>query len=330
MSEDELNQARVLTDSRKIRKLSGINTWISLSQILIEYIGIGLSIYLGITFWSIPLYLLVCLYIASRKHGLGIIMHDGIHYKIAKNKRVNDFITDLLICFPLFASLHNGRRTHFLHHQNANTDDDPDWIVKKGPEWKFPQSKLRFMWYIFKYSLGIHVFLNFLSKKSLKQKFLYAYRSITVNSVVDDNTKQLTFVTYPYFKAVRISYYLIALLSILYFNVGVYFLLFWIMPSFLWMPFISKIRTVSEHFGLEEQPDKNFSLTRTTYPTFIDKYLLSANWNGTYHLDHHLYPSVPSYRLKRLHKYLRNTSTYNKYAHITHSGYLGVFFECTN
>jgi hypothetical protein len=80
---------------------------------------------------------------------------------------------------------------------------------------------------------------------------------------------------------------------------------------------------------MKESNEKDFSLTRTMYPTFIDKYFLSANWNCTYHLDHHLYPNIPSYNLKKLHKHLKNTSMYQKHAHITPNGFYGVFLECT-
>jgi len=94
------------------------------------------------------------------------------------------------------------------------------------------------------------------------------------------------------------------------------------------MPFIGKMRTIAEHFGVPEKDNNAYSLTRTMYPTWFDKYFLSASWYITYHVDHHLYPGVPSYNIGKLHSILKLRPEYIKMAHITPNGYYGVFQDC--
>jgi len=310
----------LLQKTKEFKKLNEVNVYKSLFQIFLEYFGIFCCIFLCIKFWSIPFYLICSLYIASRKHSLGVIMHDGIHYRIAKNKKLNDIITNFLIAYPLIGTLKNARTVHFKHHQNPNTDDDPDWIVKQNKEWIFPQKKLTFLFNIFKYCFGIHVIINFISKKSLKTKFEYFLRSLTCYFVTLNKSPN----GYIY-----IFSYTILAIMLCYLNLFYYFFIFWLLPNFLWLPFLSRLRTICEHFGIEENVKHSYELTRTMYPTCIDKYLLSANWNMTYHIDHHLYPTIPSYNIKKLHDIIKNSPEYKNNAHITKNGYYGVFKECT-
>ena len=53
-----------------------------------------------------------------------------------------------------------------------------------------------------------------------------------------------------------------------------------------------------------------------------------ASKNVWYHLDHHLYPSVPFYNLPLLHAKLKELTGFQERAHITKS-YLGVLRECS-
>jgi fatty acid desaturase len=69
-----------------------------------------------------------------------------------------------------------------------------------------------------------------------------------------------------------------------------------------------------------------FRESRTTYPTILERLLLGTN-NINYHLDHHLYPSVPFYNLPALHDSLLKTKDFRENAHIT-TTYLGVLREC--
>jgi fatty acid desaturase len=72
--------------------------------------------------------------------------------------------------------------------------------------------------------------------------------------------------------------------------------------------------------------DGAFAKTRTTIPTVLDRLFLVPK-NVGYHLEHHLYPSVPFYKLPMLHKLLMKGPIYHDAAHVTR-GYWRMLREC--
>jgi fatty acid desaturase len=309
---------------KDIRQLSIPNTLYTLGQLAFEWFGIVLMVVLCLKFWSIPLYLFSLIFISSRQHALGVIMHDGVHYRISKNRKINDLIASFFVAYPMFRNLHNIRKIHFLHHRNPNTTDDPDWITKKdNNEWEFPQSKFQFLFNVLKYIGGLHLLCILFNKNNtIKNKITYILSAFSYHGSKRKNIKSKNNINWYKF-----SYYLLFFVSIVYFGYLKWFLMFWILPGIVWTPFISRLRTISEHFGVE---NKNiYNTTRTLYPSIMAKYILSANWNITYHIDHHLYPSVPSYNIKKLHNILKNIPQYNKHAHITKGSFYGLYKECT-
>ena len=312
-----------------LKSLSKPNTCASLGQIFLEYIGIATAIILCIKFWSIPLYVLTVMFIACRQHALGVIMHDGVHYKIAKNKLLNDIITEYLIAIPIFTPMLDWRRAHFTHHRNPNTEEDPDWVIKlNNPEWKFPKSKLGFISTVLRYSCGIFIIGIFFSRRlKWQQKLKYFCKAFlgTRPSPKLPTEKPMKPKRHNYI--INTILYLTILSLIIYFGFFKLFILYYIVPAFMWAPLLTRIRSIAEHFGVEN--DNVYDKSRTMYPNIIDKLFLGASWNINYHLDHHLYPSVPSYRLKKLHNKIKDLPEYRARAHITTNGFYGVFRECT-
>lgn len=305
---------------QKLKELSKQNVWMSLYQIFFEYFLIAVSIFICIKFWSIPLYILIVMFIGARQHELGVIMHDATHYLICKNKKLNELICNIFISYPLFFSLSKYRQVHFSHHKNTSTEEDPDWGPRLNlKEWTFPQTKISFIKNIFQYCFYIHVFKNILNPKiTLENKINYFLKSfIPIGKVNISNSK----------KIIIGIIFCIVIISSFYFKILSYFFLFWIFPILFWIPFINRFRQIAEHFGIESNSDLNKS--RIIYPTLIDKIFLGVGWNVTYHLDHHIYPKIPCYNLKKLHKLLLECDEYKKNAHITKNGFFGVYKECT-
>ena len=94
------------------------------------------------------------------------------------------------------------------------------------------------------------------------------------------------------------GYFIIASLSI-YFNTT-FFLIYWFIPRILGEPFLRLVRMV-EHTGKDETADMIHN-TRTSFPSFFLKFLY---WNMPYHVEHHLYASVPFYKLPKFHKLIK-------------------------
>ena len=66
-----------------------------------------------------------------------------------------------------------------------------------------------------------------------------------------------------------------------------------------WVDMISR----AQHYVLEKNSDDILKTTRTVY---LNKLLSFLNWNMNYHIEHHLYPSVPFYNLSKLNRLINN------------------------
>lgn len=310
---------------KDISNLSKPNVFKSLFQIAFEYILIFSIILFTINFFNPFTVLLAIMLIGARQHGLSAVAHDAVHYRICKNKKLNDFISNILIYFPLLSSLQKYRTSHMLHHIKPNSEEDPDFINKKdNPEFKFPQTKINFLKNVFKYIFGVHHVATFFSlNKTWKQKLKYFFKGFTVVRPLDHvNHKESHTELYS-----SIAFNIILLTFFIVTGNGWYYLLFWVCPCFLYIPFIFRIRAICEHFGITKN---NIDHSRTMYPNWFDRIFFGLNWNLSYHLDHHLFPSVPSYNVKKLHQKLLLNKDYRDNAQITPQGSWGVFRECTS
>ena len=78
-----------------------------------------------------------------------------------------------------------------------------------------------------------------------------------------------------------------------------YFIIFSTIPLFL-----GRLRTSAEHGIRNIVKYQNNSITKSHYPSFLDKlFLYDANFN--YHLEHHLFPDIPSCNNEIVFKYTK-------------------------
>lgn len=75
---------------------------------------------------------------------------------------------------------------------------------------------------------------------------------------------------------------------------------YWLIPAMLAQPLLRAILIV-EHTGCT-QDDNGLTNTRTTLAFWPVRFLM---WNMPYHAEHHLYPSIPFFRLPNAHRSIR-------------------------
>jgi fatty acid desaturase len=104
-------------------------------------------------------------------------------------------------------------------------------------------------------------------------------------------------------------------------------ILLWIVPSVTLLNVFSRVRFTAEHVGVENEHELNF--TRTVIPNLLERIFI-APCGINYHVEHHMFPSVPGWRLAELHEVLMRDSAYCHRAHITRSYFKwphGLFAE---
>jgi fatty acid desaturase len=300
----EPEEPRAMLTKRELRELSQISTTRSALHIIIEWMLILAAIRVCERFWEPWLYLATIVVIATRQHSLMIMLHEGTHYRLCRNRKINDWVSELVLAWPVLISGRSYRANHFAHHRYLNTDRDPDWVRRRGDQnWVFPKRPREMAGLL----LGDLTGLGAVALVKLLR---------TVASRDTEVPMGFLMARYLYYAGVMTIAFWTGTARLL--------LLYWFVPLFTCLVCIFRIRSIAEHsaLGAERTP---YAGTRTTLPSLLERIFLAPN-NVNYHLEHHMYPSVPFFRLPKLHALLRAKPEFGQ-AHITH-GYIGVLREC--
>ncbi|MCA9116083.1 MAG: fatty acid desaturase family protein [Planctomycetaceae bacterium] len=293
-----------------VRRLSSLSSWRSVAQIVLEW---GMILTAATACWrvmqwniyaAIPVYLLTILFIGSRQHALAILMHEGSHYRLFSNRTANDFFTELFTAWPMHIAMRNYREHHFPHHRAPNTSDDPDWELRTQDEsWEFPKTRA---------GIAKMFLADFFGLRVVDQ-----WRTFGRYTFPDKRKRD-------WIDYLREVYTVILVTCLIYFDLWLPYLVLWMVPMLTWLKVVLRVRTIAEHYALDY--GHMYRQTRTTYPNFLERIFIAPNYIN-YHLDHHLYPSVPFYRLAELHTELLKSEEFRREAHLTH-GYAQVLREC--
>jgi fatty acid desaturase len=166
------------------------------------------------------------------------------------------------------------REDHFLHHANLKTDKDPEHAQMKYKEFSFPLSKPYFAKVLFLDLIGFNFF---------------KYRMIKLRQ----DWSEVLNLTAIFRLLVCFGIALIAL----YFNFLWTLIILWLVPYVTVFQVLNRIRLYTEHNNILED---NMQTRSVLLPVWIAFFL--SPYNLGYHSEHHLYPSVPFYNLKELHK----------------------------
>jgi len=295
-----------------IRQLSVINNSRNALLLAFQWVIIVAAMAIAIQIDSVPVYLAAGLIIGTRIQCLAVMMHDACHGLLFSNRRVNDLVGDIFVAFPLMLSLDLYRANHLQHHRHTNTHHDYDHrIQRRDPDQHFPKSPRAMFWLLVRSMTGLNYY-----------RVARAGR-IWAPIANFHNPKRFGF---DYRLPLRLRYVAWALLvygAILWSPFRWQILGLLLIPQFFWVNVFNRIRAMAEHNGLPDNHELNG--TRTVIPTLLDR-LLIGPFNVSYHLEHHLFPSVPWHNLRRLHLHLMADPAYAANAHVTR-GYLGMIQE---
>ena len=290
----------------QLKKLSQVRPWRTVWALAFDWlvivVAISLSVWSG-TWWA---YIAAIMVVASRQHALATIMHDLVHYRFIKNRRVTAWIADLVIAWPLFATFNGYKVNHLDHHKHLNTDDDPDWTAKLGRlEFTFPQE----------INFAIFNLLGYLICVSSFRDLRNIQKRLSKNDNAD-----------PSYKTARLSFYAALAIALTYAGGWILFFTYWIVPYLTFFLMFNYIRSVAEHFGETLDHSHDLGGTRTVLASPLETFFLAPH-NVHYHLEHHSFPSVPFYNLPELHRILMDNPEFAAKAHITRGFIKGLWQE---
>jgi len=299
-----------LLDQMELVRLSRPNAAVSCLHVALEWGFIFGAIVVCERSWHPAVYALTVVWLGARQHALGILMHDAAHFRLTRNKRWNDWLSEPFLAWPIFVTTRSYRVNHFAHHRHVNTQLDPDLQRKQSSDWVFPK-RLR--------SLAMLLLRDVTGLNTHEHLAMFAELATPPTNGSRPAPPQRSA-----YLPLRIAYYAVIIAALTYFHVWREFLLYWVVPYLTWMKVVLRIRSIAEHFAIDNVHPLNMTRTTLLNPVAC---MLVAPKNIAFHLEHHLYPSVPFFRLPALHRALMAQPRYRDAAHITR-GYAGMLREC--
>jgi fatty acid desaturase len=291
---------RLLT-KEEIRSLSKVDGGKVMLAFAVEILMVAAATWLSQATWFNPLtYLLAVIVIGTRIAGIGGLMHEAAHYRVFKNRILNDFVGEVM-AFPTTASMAGYRNSHFAHHRELNSYKDPDWtrnLLLDDYEFPMPQ-------YLFVRNL----LLNFAGFR-IKQQLGGFHKN--------PETRDIPVLT----ARLRLAAFAGILVASIAFGFWQLLLLYWVVPLLTAFLGVRYLRLAAEHYGVRREGV--LSETRTVIAPLWELILL-APWGLNYHLEHHLYPGITCFNLGKAHRILMTSTSYAENAHITHGYFRGLF-----
>jgi fatty acid desaturase len=291
---------RLLT-KEELRSLSKIDGGKVMLAFAVEILMVAAAIWLSEAMWFNPLtYLLAVIVVGTRISGIGGLMHEAAHYRVFKNRILNDVVGELM-AFPTTASMAGYRNSHFAHHRELNSYKDPDWtrnLLHDDYEFPMPQ-------YLFVRNL----LFNFAGLRIRQQ--LGGFHDNPETRAIPALTARL-----------RLAAFAGIFVASIVFGFWQLLLLYWVVPLLTAFLALRYLRIAAEHYGVRREDV--LSETRTVIAPLWELILL-APWGLNYHLEHHLYPGITCFNLGKAHRILMTRAPYPERAHITYGYFRGLF-----
>jgi fatty acid desaturase len=273
ISRDELGELLEMADWR---------SWLSLA---INWALVGAAMAL-VAVWPNPLTVLVALFvIGARQLGFAVLMHEAAHRSLFRSRAVNDWVGNWLCAYPVWGDLVPYRPYHLQHHSKTWTQDDPDL----GLAMPFP---------ITRRSLARKIWRDLSGQTGWKRAKATLRRDLGRSQ---GRVRRLDFMGTRNLRGVVITNLLLFGVLAAVGHPALYLL--WVVSWLTTYSLVMRIRSIAEHAMIDDPADP-LRNTRTTVARWWERLLVAPNCVN-FHLEHHLAMTVPHYRLRRMHRLLR-------------------------
>lgn len=310
MHTDEITVAGSADVQRAVKRLSRVSTARGVYHLSEIWLVVGLAVWSSA--WAIPYavagasagwatfvsvigYVLAVAIVASRQHALMVLGHEAIHKRLSSDSRINDGLGRYVATFPVFISLSKWAFIHLQHHRHTHTADDPDRAIYA----RYPLATKKFRCLLLRDVCGLNVIstLKYFADvpfvtKQFNRRFLGEEGAARYAQATDMRRFTL------FWAAVLAGGFGMAGRTF-----GVLLVLYWLVPYCTLMQVFFRIRGAIEH-GNVPDPDNAYQRTRTYFMPAALRFFFAPKQVG-YHLEHHLYPSIPFYSLPRIHDVLK-------------------------
>lgn len=276
-----------------VQRLTRRSPWRATAAVAHDFAVLAAAIWIGLYFWPNPVILVLCVVvIGTRQHALFVIAHDAAHYLLHNSRFLNETVGRL--CAMLQGlSMCTYRVIHRMHHNNLYGELDPDTALHGG----YPRGKAYLVkkllkdlsgltaWKTYAYFLGGAPGLNTATNVALRP--------------LDDTSEKLRSEARSDRNAV-IFFHVTVLLLFAWSGYLVQYLVLWVLPLVTVVQAILRLRAIAEHGATTDFSSPLTAARTNVAPAWIEWLIFPHQVN--YHIEHHLYASVPHYNLPALHR----------------------------
>lgn len=241
--------------------------------------------------------------LGGRQLALAILMHECAHQSLLATRALNDLVGKWLVAAPVWQRLDDYRKHHLAHHGHTSMEGDPDLGLVEP----FPTSRGGLARKFLRDLSGLAFFRRTVGLLAMDAGIL-TYTASTGAKRVEPRPSAGAIV-----KNLAKNFGPVLLTNLVLAGVLValghgYLYGAWVLANATTFSAFVRLRSIAEHAVTETSEDP-FLNTRTTQANVLAR-LTVAPHHVNYHLEHHLIPTTPHYRLARLHALLRERGAY--------------------
>ena len=278
---------------KRVKELSQIDNFhglLALGKTILELVS---AIIICAYFWHPLVITIIVIFMASRQHAIFVIVHEAAHFRLFTSRTLNN-ATGTLLGATLGISMHHYRGLHRLHHNHLYQQQDPDIPLHYG----YPRGVLYLVQKLLRDLIGLTTYKTYSyfwglpSAPYLDQKLSSSSISILKPDTASRRRDQWA----------SIVCHAMALAISLSSGYGSIYLFCWLLPLTTVLPAILRLRAICEHGAVSDYSSPLTSSRTNLGPKWLIWLFFPHNVN--YHLEHHIYPSIPQYNLRKCHNEL--------------------------
>jgi len=240
--------------------------------------------------WPHPLtFALAVIVLGGRQLALAVAMHDAAHGTLFRTRWLNDRFADLVCAAPVWSDTARYRRHHLAHHAHTGTERDPDLALALVE----PMSRG---------SLARKIARDLLGATGLKRVVGLVMIDLELLAFdVSGRARRLPYRGLAFHARSGLRHlWKPALANVALALVAGWTYAAWAVAYLTTFSLVVRVRSLAEHAGMArgEDPLRN---TRSTHAGVLARAIF-APLHVNYHLEHHLLPTVPWFRLPALHR----------------------------
>ena len=272
---------------KKLSKRSDFEGWKHIIILTMSLFVFGsLCVYFWSTWWFLPVYLAYCTF----HGGADAVWHECGHRTAFKTRKLNDFFYIIGSFMNTFEPV-RWRWSHSLHHSYTASIDPQDHET----EFMINERHSLFRFFLI-YFPGANFFFFHKSLYVEIIKHALGIKTKVMHDAIPENEIRKCI------KSSRI--FLLIWLSIIIFSIYLQSLLpifLFLIPNFFRS--FNALWGMTQHTGLKGNVKDHRVTTRSVRLNPIFSFIY---WKMEYHVEHHMFPMIPSYNLPKLHEVIKD------------------------